>query len=271
MESDFQISVNHYNFNEELQIRQKYFYSAMYATISSEPKFVSECTQSGNFLQFLHFQRLWNLILAKSAFIQISLLTHPRPAHDFISFETFSKIGFRKITEILISERGFHEKKAINRFLLKYNYYVDTYIVLLYVFTFQDFLPARFNFDSSKTFSLFYGSTANRESTHKKNTFEEDAATQEIFVKEDPTPKSDACQETDDLLFSELRLGKISQCENLSKAYKITWNAVIKSSKWFYYQIIKSDITHCGNYGNLLTLFWQKFRENNGFTKEITK
>ena len=119
MESDFQISVNHYNFNEELQIRQKYFYSAMYATISSEPKFVSECTQSGNFLQFLHFQRLWNLILAKSAFIQISLLTHPRPAHDFISFETFSKIGFRKITEILISERGFHEKKSNQSFPLE--------------------------------------------------------------------------------------------------------------------------------------------------------
>ena len=29
--------------------------------------------------------------------------------------------------------------------------------------------------------------------------------------------------------------------------------------------------SHCGNSKNSLTHFWQKFRESNGFTKEITK
>ena len=34
-----------------------------------------------------------------------------------------------------------------------------------------------------------------------------------------------------------------------------------------------SKVAQCGDYRNILSLtfFWQKFREGNGFTKEITK
>ena len=45
-------------------------------------------------------------------------------------------------------------------------------------------------------------------------------------------------------------------------------------SKLFSRNIFQvKEAQHCENYGNLLslTIFWQKFRESNDFTKEITK